>query len=292
MNMNYAFEIKNLGYQYPKAKEETIKGISFVVKQGSIFGILGPSGAGKSTTQKILTKLIGGYQGEILYMGKDLQSYKKDFYETLGVGFEMPVHFNKLTAVENLRYFASLYQNNIDYMEMLKQVGLYESKDMEVGQFSKGMKVRLNFVRAMLNDPKVLFLDEPTNGLDPKNAKIIKNAILDFQKRGGTVIITTHLMGDVEQLCDEVVFMTNGKLSEVATPRDLKLQYGKKEVKVEYLETDKIKSVSFPMNDLANNQEFLQAISQKNLETIHTGETSLEDIFIIVTGGKTNETVD
>ncbi len=284
--MNKIFEINNLEYRYPKAQKQTIQNISFCVEEGTIFGILGPSGAGKSTTQKILTKLITDYQGEIKFMGKDLRSYKKDFYEGIGVGFEMPVHFNKLTAMENLKYFASLYQNNADYEELLRTVGLYESKDMEVGQFSKGMKVRLNFVRAMLNNPKVLFLDEPTNGLDPKNAKIIKNLILDFQKQGGTVLISTHLMGDVEQLCDQVVFMTDGKLSSMASPRDLKLQYGKKEVKVEFMNDGKLIAKTYPMNNLGNNQEFLKDLNEKDLETIHTGETSLEDIFIIITGGK------
>ncbi|MGD9605586.1 MAG: ABC transporter ATP-binding protein [Bacilli bacterium] len=290
--MKNAFEISNLEYQYPKSHNKTINNISFVVEEGSIFGILGPSGAGKSTTQKILTKLITGYSGEILYMGKNLQSYKKDFYETIGVGFEMPVHFNKLTAVENLSYFASLYHTNIDYLALLKTVGLYDSKDMEVGQFSKGMKVRLNFVRAMLNDPKVLFLDEPTNGLDPKNAKIIKELILDFQKRGGTVVITTHLMGDVEQLCDQVVFMTNGKLSNMSSPRDLKLKYGKKEVQVEYLNAHQLEKKTFPMQDLGHNEAFLHILNHENIETIHSGETPLEEIFILVTGEKANETND
>ena len=290
--MQKTFEIKDLQYQYPQSHHQVISNISFFVEEGSIFGILGPSGAGKSTTQKILTKLITGYSGQILFMGKDLKTYQKDFYETIGVGFEMPIHFNKLTALENLRYFASLYQNNIDYEALLKTVGLYDSKDMEVGQFSKGMKVRLNFVRAMLNNPKVLFLDEPTNGLDPKNAKIIKDLILDFQKQGGTVIITTHLMGDVEQLCDQVVFMTNGKLSAMASPRDLKLQYGKKEVKVEYLNQDKLCQDTFPMANLGQNEDFLKILNYQKLETIHSGETSLEDIFIMVTKEKTHETDD
>lgn len=286
--MNKVFEIKNLVFSYPKHKTPTIKNISFCIKKGTIFGLLGPSGAGKSTTQKILTKLLTGYTGEILYQGKDLNDYGKPFYENIGVGFEMPVHFNKLTAMENLSFFAGLYKKHIDYEKLLSVVGLFEARNQQVGEYSKGMKVRLNFVRAMLNDPEILFLDEPTNGLDPKNAKIIKDLLFEFRKQGKTIIITTHLMGDVEQLCDEVVFMTDGTLSEIASPRDWKLKYGKKEVTVEINQPEGTVIRKFPMDNLGDNPEFLATIHQP-IETIHSGETSLEDIFIRVTGEEKNE---
>jgi len=279
-----AIEVKNLHFSYPKQSHETIQGISFEVQEGSVFGLLGPSGAGKSTTQKILTKLLTDYQGEVLFFGKDLKTYKKDFYEFVGVGFEMPIHFNKLTARENMQFFAKLYQTNIDYIALMKKLGLGEALDQEVGQFSKGMKVRLNFVRALLNDPKVLFLDEPTNGLDPKNARILKDLILEYKKMGKTIIITTHLMTDVEQLCDQVVFMTKGTLSEMSSPRDLKIKYGKKEVKVEYLANNALQLATFPMMDLRKNQAFLDLLEANNIETIHSGETTLDEIFIKVTG--------
>lgn len=277
------FEIRDLVYRYPRQEKDTIQSISLKVEKGTIFGLLGPSGAGKSTTQKIMTKLIADYHGSIMYLGEDLRRYGKSFYESIGVGFELPVHFNKLTAMENLKYFASLYKTNIDYEDLLKRVGLYDAKDQPVGEFSKGMKIRLNFVRALLNDPEVLFLDEPTNGLDPTNAKIIKDMILDFKAKGRTVIITTHLMGDVEQLCDQVVFMVKGCLSEVMSPREWKAKYGRKVVSVEYYEGNQIKKNEFPLEGLATNESFL-ALLKKDLATIHSGETSLEDIFIKVTG--------
>jgi fluoroquinolone transport system ATP-binding protein len=279
-----AITVKNLRFTYPSQSEETIKSISFEVEKGSIFGLLGPSGAGKSTTQKILTKLIADYQGEVTFLGKDLKDYRKEFYENVGVGFEMPIHFNKLTALENLKYFAALYKKNIDYVDLLKKVGLYEAKDQPVGNFSKGMKIRLNFVRAMLNDPDVLFLDEPTNGLDPKNSRILKDLILAEKKKGKTIIITTHLMSDVEQLCDQVVFMTKGKLSEMASPRDLKIKYGKKEVAVEYQNGAGRVLEKFPMERLGHNEAFLEILKNQEIETIHSGETTLDDIFILVTG--------
>lgn len=282
--MGKVFEVRDLRFRYPKGAKDVINGISFAVEEGTVFGLLGPSGAGKSTTQRILTKILSNYQGEIKYWGKDLSAFSKAFYEDVGVGFEMPVHFNKLSAQENLDYFASLYKRNIDYRELLTRFGLFEARKQMVGEFSKGMKVRLNFIRALLNDPQVLFLDEPTAGLDPKNAKIIKDAILEYKRAGKTIFITTHLMGDVEQLCDTVVFMNNGVITETSTVRDLKLKYGKKELNIEYHEAGKLTARSFPLGGIGKNREFLDLIATKELETIHSGETTLEDIFIKVTG--------
>ncbi len=287
--MAYVFEVKNLKFRYPKNQNRTIKGVSFNVEEGHIFGLLGPSGAGKSTTQKILSKLLDDYEGEILYFGKDLKTYKKEFYEEVGVGFEMPVHFNKLTALENLDYFAGLYKKNLDYLDILTKVGLFEARNQQVGDYSKGMKVRLNFVRALVNDPKVLFLDEPTAGLDPKNAKILKDLILDFKKQGKTVFITTHLMGDVEQLCDYVVFINQGIITETSTVRELKMKYGKKEVKVEYYKDLVLAEEIFSLDKIGKNKDFIDTLNNHEIETIHSGETSLEDIFIRVTGEQKDE---
>ncbi|HAQ56885.1 MAG TPA: ATP-binding protein [Acholeplasmatales bacterium] len=282
--MDKAFEIKGLTFTYPTAKETTIKGVSFAVKKGTIFGLLGPSGAGKSTTQKILAKLLWDYQGEIRFFGRDLRTFGKEFYERVGVGFEMPVHFNRLTARENLSYFAGLYKTKADYEALLTRVGLKNDANRPVGEYSKGMKVRLNFVRALLNDPEFLFLDEPTNGLDPSNAKILKDMILEMKAAGKTIFITTHLMGDVEQLCDEVAFMTKGSISEVSSPRELKLRYGKKEVIVESIADAGERKTVFPLEGIGHNDAFLDVLKNDRVVTIHSGETTMEDIFIKVTG--------
>ena len=282
--MGYAFNIENLYFKYPTSKDETIKGITFDVKEGEIFGLLGPSGAGKSTTQKILIKLLEDYRGNIKYFGKDLKSIGKSFYEEIGVGFEMPVHFSKMTAMENIKFFSGFYKQTINVHEIMEKVGLWEYRNIKVGEYSKGMKVRLNFVRSMLNNPKVLFLDEVTNGLDPKNARIIKDIIAEFRAKGGTVFLSTHLMNDVEQLCDNIAFCVNGKLYEISTPRDLKLKYGKHEVKIEYKENGVTTSALFPLEGIGVNEEFQNILKTKEIETIHSGETSLEDIFITVTG--------
>lgn len=278
------YQINNLVFRYPKNNEDTIKNISFEIKKGEIFGLLGPSGVGKSTTQKILIKLLSGYKGQVLYKGKDLKSYGSSYFEEIGVGFEMPVHFSKLTAEENLDFFKKLYSSNLDVDELLKKVGLYEDRKKRIGQYSKGMKVRLNFVRAMLNNPLVLFLDEPTNGLDPKNARIIKDLIKEYREEGGTVLLTTHLMNDVDELCDRVAFMADGKIVEISTPKDLKLKYGSRELDIEYREGEKVKRASFGLDSLGDNEEFLKIIKNHEVITIHSKENTLDDIFIKVTG--------
>lgn len=279
-----AFNVKDLYFRYPTSREDTIKGISFEVSQGEIFGLLGPSGAGKSTTQKILVKLLEDYKGSIEYFGKDLKGMGNSFYEEIGVGFEMPVHFSKLTGLENMKFFAGFYKKTANIQELMERVGLWEYRDIRVGEYSKGMKVRLNFVRAMLNNPRVLFLDEVTNGLDPMNARIIKDMISEFRDKGGTVFLTTHLMNDVEQLCDRVAFCVNGTLVETSTPRDLKLKYGKREVTVEYRNNGSVASARFPLDGIGFNEEFQKLLRTEQIETIHSGETSMEEIFIIVTG--------
>ena len=284
--MTNAFTVRNLAYRYPKAKQEALAGLDFDVREGEIFGLLGPSGAGKSTTQKILTKLLEDYRGSIQCFGEDLRKTGRAYYEQIGVGFEMPVHFTKLTAMENMSFFRGFYRKGSDVQALLTRVGLWEYRDMRVGEYSKGMKVRLNFVRAMLNAPRILFLDEVTNGLDPANARIIKDMIAEFRQAGGTVFLTTHLMSDVEQLCDRVAFCVQGKLAEVSTPRELKLRYGSREVTVEYRDSGKLESRGFPMEGIGTNADFLSLLKEKEIETLHSGETSMEDIFIRVTGVK------
>ncbi len=284
--MTDAFTVRNLAYRYPKAKQDALAGMDFEVKEGEIFGLLGPSGAGKSTTQKILTKLLEDYRGSIQCFGEDLRKTGRAYYEQIGVGFEMPVHFTKLTAMENMNFFRGFYRKGADVQALLTRVGLWEYRDMRVGEYSKGMKVRLNFVRAMLNAPRILFLDEVTNGLDPANARIIKDMIAEFRQAGGTVFLTTHLMSDVEQLCDRVAFCVQGRIEEVSTPRELKLRYGRREVTVEYREAGKLESRSFPMEEIGANADFLSVLTEKEIETLHSGETSMEDIFIRVTGVK------
>jgi len=282
--MEYAFEINSLNFAYSSKRGNVLHDISLKIPKGSIFGLLGPSGAGKSTTQKILIKLLNDYQGDVRFFGQSLNELGQAYYERIGVGFEMPVHFNKLSGYENMKFFASLYQRHIDFEKLMIRVGLGNAMHQQVGQYSKGMKMRLNFVKALLNDGDVLFLDEPTNGLDPANARILKDIILEEKAKGKTIIITTHLMGDVEELCDEVAFIANGKLLESSNPKALKLKYGVREIKVEYQDKEGLKQHFFPIEKLASDAFFQQLIQEDRIVTMHSQETSLDKIFILITG--------
>lgn len=279
------FKVNDLVFKYPKNSEPTLKGLTFEIAKGEIFGFLGPSGAGKTTTQKLLVKLLPYHQGQIFFDGKELHSFDDSFYEDIGVCFEMPISFSKLTAMENLQFFQKLYKNHAEIQPLMERLGLWEDRDKLVGEFSKGMKIRLNLVRALLNKPKMLFLDEPTNGLDPKNARIVKEIIREFARDGGTVFLTSHIMSDVDELCDRVAFIAEGKLTEIDSPRNLKIKYGQRTVTLEYKENGGVVSTTYPM-DAIKNDEFAEVLKTKDIETIHSGETTLEEIFIQVTGVK------
>jgi fluoroquinolone transport system ATP-binding protein len=277
--------VKNLEYRYPGAKVNALKGISFDVNRGEVFGFLGPSGAGKSTTQNLLIKLLDHYEGEIEIDGKPLDTFGSEYYERIGVGFELPNHFLKLTAYENLRFFASLYESRTrDLDELLKLVGLFEDKDKKVENFSKGMKMRLNFCRALINNAEILFLDEPTTGLDPVNAKRIKDLVLEEKKKGRTIIITTHNMQVADDLCDRVAFIVDGVIKELNEPKELKLIHGEAVVKVEYYDGEHLKTSSHELDTLSEDEAIIKIIKNYKIRRIHSQETTLEEVFIKVTG--------
>jgi fluoroquinolone transport system ATP-binding protein len=278
-------EVRDLRFTYPHGKVEAVKGLSFSVERGEIFGFLGPSGAGKSTTQKIITGLLKGYQGGVHVLGRELGAWGSAYYEQIGVGFELPNHYLKLTGRENLAYFRSLYQGPCDDpQQLLELVGLGEDGDMQVGQYSKGMRMRLNFVRAIMHRPALLFLDEPTSGMDPVNALAIKDLIARKRAEGTTVFLTTHNMAVADELCDRVAFMIDGAVKALDTPRALKLRYGKRNVRVEYRRNGQLEEAEFSLDGLGRNRQFIDLLDEGVVQTIHTQETSLEQIFVQLTG--------
>jgi fluoroquinolone transport system ATP-binding protein len=279
--------VNDLSYSYPNARAEALKSISFSVSNGEIFGFLGPSGAGKSTTQKLLIKLLVGYRGDVEVMDKPLTHWNGNYYAQIGVGFELPNHYLKLSGEENLKLFASFYPH-VRYkpMELLKIVELEGHAKKPVESYSKGMKMRLNFVRALMHDPQLLFLDEPTSGLDPGYARMIKDIIVGMKQEGKTIFLTTHNMHDADELCDRVAFMDDGELKLVGSPRELKLLNGKRKVTVEIKGDGAVDREEFDFNGLAKNEAFLWAIANPGLQSIHSCEESLEDVFIRTTGKK------
>jgi fluoroquinolone transport system ATP-binding protein len=278
-------EVTGLSYTYPHAPAPAVRGLDFRVERGEIFGFLGPSGAGKSTTQKILIGLLKGYLGRASVLGRDLARWSGDDYTRIGVSFETPNHFLKLTAVENLAYFGALY-GHMAYtpQALLDMVGLGEDGGLLVSQYSRGMQNRLTFARALLHDPELLFLDEPTSGLDPLNARRIKELIHAQQQAGKTVFLTTHNMSVADELCDRVVFLVDGQIKLIDAPRELKLRYGRRQVRVEYSVDGHIQSRDFPLEALGREPGFLELLRAGTVQTIHTQEATLEEIFLRVTG--------
>ncbi len=238
-------------------------------------------------------------------LGRNLADWHSDYYELIGVSPEFPNHFLKLTALENLRYFSALYSRATQpAAALLAMVGLEDDGPMLVSQYSKGMKQRLSVARALLHNPELLFLDEPTAGLDPLNARRIMDLIKEQQRAGKTIFLTTHNMTAAEELCDRVAFITAGRIVLVDAPRALKLRYGHPTVRVEHLTTPDLPNQpgtdgadrarhptngaathqDFALEGLGHNVDFLRLLRTGAVQTIHTQEATLEAIFIQVTG--------
>lgn len=276
-------QVEQLVYQYPNNNSPTLKGLNFEIKQGEVFGFLGPSGAGKSTAQKVLYRILTDYKGTIKIDGKNLMDWNKSYFEKIGVGFELPNHYLKLTGRENLELFASFYstKNKINTDQLFELVDLTDAIDQQVEAYSKGMKMRLNFIRSIQHNPDILFFDEPTSGLDPINAHKIKQHILNLKAQGKTIFVTTHSMETADEICDRVSFIVNGKLEATDTPKKLKREYGREAVSVE-LTNNEIRE--FPLKALGANADFLSFIESEEIKKIQTLDATLEEVFIAVTG--------
>lgn len=273
-----------LTYAYPGRRIPAVDDLSFEVGEGEIFGLLGPSGAGKSTTQKILTRQQRRFEGRVEVLGKPIGRWGPEYFEEIGVGFELPNHYLKFSALENLEFFASLYRRRgRDPLELLAMVGLERAAHTRVEELSKGMRMRLNFVRAVQHEPRLIFLDEPTAGLDPVNAGIIKSIIADLRRAGKTIVLTTHNMNDVDELCDRVSFMVGGGLAVIDTPEALKDRYGRQTVRVTHGD-GRLETEEFPLEALGDNRRFVDILRAGRIRKIHSQEATLDRVFKDVTG--------
>lgn len=284
--------------------------ISFSVKKGEIFGILGPNGAGKTTTLEMIEGLRNRTSGTINLLGKELKSDKKsikEIQEFIGLQLQSSTYFEYLNLLEILNLFASFYKNSVDPIELLKEVELYEKRNQFVGKLSGGQAQRFSIVAALINDPEIVFLDEPTTGLDPKIRKQIWDLIREINKKGKTVIMTTHYMEEAQELCDRVAVMNEGKIAAVGTPQELieKLKlpftvkfidknHGKLKVedyvKSEYISEayqEKEKSV-LKIDDTRNINDVLNWLEDNDVEIYHLEviPPDLENVFMELTGKK------
>jgi fluoroquinolone transport system ATP-binding protein len=278
-------ETTSFQFSYPGASRPAVRSLTFAVGRGEIFGFLGPSGAGKSTTQNVLIRLLDGYEGSIAVLGRDLRRWDEHYYRRIGVAFEAPNHYLKLTARENLQLFAGLHGGATEDPEaLLERVGLHADADKRVSEFSKGMRGRLTLARALLHRPELLFLDEPTAGLDPLTARRIRQVIRSARDAGTTVFLTTHDMTTADELCDRVAFLVDGAIAALDAPRALRLAHGRRVVRIESTSAGRPTVQEFPLQGLDSNAQFLDLLRSGHVETIHTLETTLEDVFVQVTG--------
>lgn len=278
-------KVKNLYHSYSNDENYAVHDVSFEIEKGEIFGFLGPSGAGKSTTQNILVGLLELQKGEVEVAGYDIKHIKNIMFNKIGMSFEQSNVYNKMSGLENLEFYRKLFDvETRDPMELIKLVGLDGKENIKAGKYSKGMKHRLTFARSMINNPEIWFLDEPTTGLDPAIASIIKDIIRTENEKGVTVFLTTHNMFIADELCDRVAFIVDGKIRLIDSPKQLKLKYGEKLVEVEYIKEGEQTIEKFSTVLEEDKDKLIEVIKKYDIQTMHTKEATLEEIFIKVTG--------
>ncbi len=278
-----AITVENITFSYGAL--EAVRGISFQVASGEILGFLGPNGAGKSTTIKILTGQLTPKSGRAQVLGVDILRDDPAMQAQIGVCFEEKNLYDSMSALENLRFYASLFGiKKLDAEALLRRVGLADRAKDRVRKYSKGMRQRLMMARALVNTPKVLFLDEPTDGLDPVSSQAIRNVIKEEAERGAAVLLTTHDMNEADELSDRVAFINEGKLYAIDTPEALKLAHGKRSVKVRLRDDGQVVEQTVALDESGAGEQLAAAVRSPGLMTIHTEEASLETIFILMTG--------
>ena len=277
--------VEGLYHSYSHDEKYAVRDASFEIAKGEVFGFLGPSGAGKSTTQGVMTGLLPLQKGKVTVAGYDVKKAARTMFNKIGVSFEQSNVYGKLTGLENLEFYRRLFDvPTRDPKELLEMVGLDHVATQRAGEYSKGMKHRLTFARSMLNSPEMWFLDEPTTGLDPAIAGVIKDIIMAKKEKGTTVFLTTHNMFIADQLCDRVAFIIDGEIKLIDSPRNLKLQHGEQLVEVEYRDNGDVKKERLSFIDEKDRLRLNDIINSGKVELMHTKEATLEEIFIKVTG--------
>jgi fluoroquinolone transport system ATP-binding protein len=278
---------RGLGFTYPSRGIRVLQNLDFEISEGEVFGFLGPNGAGKSTTQKILTRILHRYEGAVEVLGRDLAQQDRTYYNDIGVSFEFPNLYRKLTAEENLEFYRQFFDVETDAPRaLLERLDLPVADRRPVGQWSKGMQMRLVLGRSLLNRPRLWFLDEPTTGQDPRHAVLVRKLIRERASRGTTVFLTTHDMAVADELCDRVAFLAGGRIAALDSPRRLKLAHRKRVARVELRAEEESVRLDFDLDDERERGAFVELVRDRarEVETIHTLEPSLEDVFLEVTG--------
>lgn len=282
-----AIDIQNLVIRY--GKFVAVDQLNITVQPGEIFGLLGPNGAGKTTTFLCLTKQVGIHAGAIKLLGLDVQTEFDAIKPRFGYVPDTENHFDEFTAAQNLQLFADLYSlphSRIDIC--LEAVELSRAKQLPVRAFSKGMKKKLLIARELLHEPELLLLDEPTANLDVHSTELIRKLILDLAKKGTTVLITTHNMGEVEQVCDRVAIINHGKLVDLDTPTAFKTRHTERIVDVVLERGNTHERLSVRLDDEASRQQLAGLLTSEIPVTLHTREFNFYQSFLKITGEEYN----
>ncbi len=281
-----------------------VNGLDLEVRRGECFGLLGPNGAGKTTTIEILEGLTSADAGEVEILGSSWQRNGRELRERLGISLQETQLGEKLTVGETVRLFRSFYRRGRDPEEVLAKMQLDEKREARVGKLSGGQKQRLAVACALVGDPEVLFLDEPTTGLDPQSRLQLWRQITDFRAGGGTVLLTTHYMDEAERLCDRVAIVDRGQVIALGTPVELIRSLHAANM-VEFsaepaIPEESLRALpgvtephrrgdlwSLPVETLAETVPALLALVERSgsrLATLSTHQATLEDLFVALTG--------
>jgi ABC-2 type transport system ATP-binding protein len=283
---DYMIIADNLSRIY--GKREAVTNSSFEVLGGEIFGLLGPNGAGKTTIIRMLSGQIDPSRGRALVAGHDVVKQRQRLKRHIGVVFEDQNLYERLSARQNLAFSCWLYglpEKRID--EVLALVGLRDRARDPLSKFSNGMRQRIMIARALLHHPQVLFLDEPSRGLDPIAARVIRETITQLSREGMTILLTTHLMDEADQLCQRVAFLVNGKIVANDTPRNLKIRHGQRTLRVlldQHNGNVSLIEKTLSLDDAEDQARLEQWMQEGLVRTIHSNEATLEEVFIEVAG--------
>ena len=274
--MNKSIVISNLRKNF-KGKI-ALQDINLSINSGEIFGFLGPSGAGKTTTINILTGQLSPDEGTAKILGEDCTQLTSDKFLELGIMSDNVGFYDRLSLYDNLIFFAKFHNVEMSYLDsLLKRLKLYDDRFKKAEKLSTGMKQRMLLIRAILHSPQLIFLDEPTSGMDPTLSQIVHDLLLEIKEAGTTIFLTTHNMEEATKLCDSIALLHKGKIIESGSPHDIIDKYS---------QTDKVKVTYFDGKEIIVPKGEVSKYLGKNVKMINSLETNLESIFIQLTGEK------